>query len=128
MMNKTLELNGKLEFGENNVLFLSTNDDPIAETLNETISGRNVSVRYWISDKEFTKAEAQESAFYTMLGYADTDYRVHYSEITGYLWTDEGVIIGGHDLLAELKSHVGSWLHLEIDIHGDTSKLSVVGR
>src|SRR5437868_3327415 len=38
----------------------------------------------------------------------------HYSEITGYLWTDENLMVGGHDLLDELRSHKGSFVHLEI--------------
>jgi hypothetical protein len=37
-----------------------------------------------------------------------------YSEITGYLWTEESLMIGGHDLLEIFRSHVGHYLVLEI--------------
>ena len=40
-----------------------------------------------------------------------------YSEYTGYLWTDEEVLIGGHDLIEELRGCEGKWLLLEIVVH-----------
>ena len=38
-----------------------------------------------------------------------------YSDYTGYLWTDENLKIGGHDLLDELKEDCGKWLFLTIE-------------
>ena len=40
-----------------------------------------------------------------------------YSEITGYLWTDEVVKIGGHDLLKEFETHLGKYLYMEIEYY-----------
>ena len=48
------------------------------------------------------------------IGGIEADFNPRYSEITGYLWTDEELNVGGHDLMAELKSNVGKWLILEI--------------
>jgi hypothetical protein len=112
---------GKLElkdWGETyDILFVSSLEDPIAEVLQEDIAGKQVTARYWITDKEATKEEAQEDFVKKLMGIADCDFGSHYSEITGYLWTDEEIKIGGHDLIEELKSYVGQWLILEVDVH-----------
>lgn len=110
---------GKLEtrdHGESmDVLFLGGHSDPLAEEL-EDIRRKFVTCRYWITDQETTRQAAQESFLRALVGVADVRFRAHYSEITGYLWTDEDLNIGGHDLLAELKSYAGKWLILEIDV------------
>ena len=45
----------------------------------------------------------------------DIEYSHAYSEYTGYLWTDEKLVIGGHDLLNEIKGNIGKYIHLEIE-------------
>jgi len=99
------------------ILFLSSLESPLGEVLQDDIAKKEVTVRYWITDKEATKEEAIKSLLATLSGVADCDFGSKYSEITGYLWTDEECNIGGHDLLGELHSYVGKWLILEIDIH-----------
>lgn len=89
---------------------------PLAEEL-EGITNKKVTCRYWVTDREVTRDEAQDAFLKTLMGVGEARCRSHYSEITGYLWTDEDLNIGGHDLLAELKSHLGKWLILEIDVH-----------
>lgn len=42
-------------------------------------------------------------------------YFTAYSEITGYLWTEENLQIGGHDMLAILRENEGRFLVMEID-------------
>jgi hypothetical protein len=49
-----------------------------------------------------------------MLGEGDATFGARYSEDTGYLWTDEELNVGGHDLLGELESHEGRYCLLEI--------------
>lgn len=88
--------------------------EPLAEYLEERIRNRQVSVRYWVTDEPCTKDEAAEQFLRRLDGDADVRFAAHYSELTGYLWTDEDLNIGGHDLLAELKSSAGKWLNLEI--------------
>lgn len=103
-------------YGEaDDILFLSTLREPLAEEL-EWIAYKEVSVRYWITDKEATKDEAQESFVRKLFGEAEVKFGARYSEITGYLWTDEDLNVGGHDLLAELRGHVGKWLILEVEV------------
>lgn len=98
------------------ILFLSDLDDPLAEEL-ESIHNKQVTVRYWVTDQKATKEEAQKAFIGTLVGVVDARLSSRYSEITGYLWTDEDLNIGGHDLRAELQSYVGKWLILEVEIH-----------
>jgi hypothetical protein len=99
------------------ILFLSTEEEPLAEVLEGQIRNKQVTVRYWITDKPCSREEAIEDHARQLMGIADTSYDVHYSEITGYLWTDQECKIGGHDLIGELEDSAGKWLILEIEIH-----------
>lgn len=115
-----MEVSGKLLIRDkgdsDDVLFLEGHDDPLAEEL-EVLSGKQVTVRYWITSEQVERDQAAEEFMKQVLGAADVRFEPRYSEITGYLWTDEDLNIGGHDLMNELKSHVGNWLILEADIH-----------
>lgn len=106
------------DYGEaTDLLFLSTEDEPLAEVLDTKIRGKQVTVRYWIANKECSREAANEAFMEELIGKADTEYQVHYSEVTGYLWTDEEIKIGGHDLLEELSDNVGKYLILEVEVH-----------
>ena len=90
--------------------------EPLAETIKDDLDrlGRYASVRYWTADAPKADDAVMESAVRSLLGEADADYGAHYWEITGYLWTDEDINVGGHDLLEELKAQAGRYLLLEI--------------
>jgi hypothetical protein len=75
-----------------------------------------VSVRYLVSDEPIPEDKIEEAVVRHFYGPSDIKYSIHYSEITGYLWTDENLIVGGHDLLEELKSYIGKYLHLEFKV------------
>ena len=97
--------------------WLSNEDNrPLAERVQDLMMshGDFLSIRYWVSDKEQPLEEVQEEFLMELMGAANADYGHHYSELTGYLWTDEELMVGGHDLLKELKSHKDRFLHLEI--------------
>jgi hypothetical protein len=98
-------------------LFIGESKAPIAEILEEEINEKQVSVRYWISNVERTKEELQEAHLRTLYGVIHSMYHCAYSDYTGYLWTTEGLMIGGHDLMSELKSSRGKFIWLEIDVH-----------
>lgn len=98
-------------------LSLSSIDGPFIEELQEKIANKNVTVRYWICDKECTKEEANEQFFKTLTGLVDCEYDVSYTETTGYLWTTEELKVGGHDLFSELSNSVGKFLILEVDVY-----------
>ncbi len=96
------------------ILFLSGTEEPLAEIL-EWMAGKQVCVRYWITDKHATADEAQEEFMNRLMGAADVKFLSHYSDVTGYLWTDEDLNVGGHDLLREFRSSLGKWLILEVE-------------
>jgi hypothetical protein len=91
--------------------------DPVADVLQGSIANKQVSVCYWITDQQCTRDEAQEQFLKKLYGAVDCEFKSHYSNITGYLWTDEDLVIGGHDLLDELRSNVGNFVVLDITVH-----------
>lgn len=95
------------------ILFLSSVEEPLAEELS-WMNGKMVTVRYWITDKQATQAKAQECHLKSLYGKADVGFGSVYSEYTGYLWTDENLKVGGHDLIKELNNAVGKWLILVV--------------
>jgi hypothetical protein len=114
--------------GEETVLKLvdvtgNSDDEVLAEILYEKFNRKTVTVRYFICPHKMTLGEA-ETRFLSELfgigeidGEMDAEYNMFYSDITGYLWTDEGIVIGGHDLLEELYSHNGKYLILLVEVH-----------
>lgn len=90
---------------------------PLSEILEEDLEGKQVSVRYYVCNRKCSLVEAQKSHLAMLAGLVDANVGARYSEVTGYLWTDEEVKIGGHGLIEELHSHVGKWLILIVDIH-----------
>lgn len=97
------------------ILFLD-DGDPLAEVITGDMDehGRYLSVRYWTADARRDDDAMIEGAIREALGFGEAAFLHHYSDITGYLWTDEDVIVGGHDLLEELKAQAGRYCLLEI--------------
>jgi hypothetical protein len=92
-------------------------DEPLADLIHKDMEqyGAYLSIRYYVSVTPLTDATEPVAALMCSLyGDGDAEYDVRYSEITGYLWTDEWLRVGGHDLLAELTSADQRWLWLEI--------------
>jgi hypothetical protein len=104
-------------YGEgDDILFLGDDDDPLARRISDDIDvkGNYLSVRYWTADAGLDDDALIEGAVRALLGAGDVEFRQRYSEITGYLWTDEEIKVGGHDLLAELGTQTGRYCLLEI--------------
>ena len=120
----TIEVKGWIhesDFGESDDIVWvddsTGNRVPLTEEL-DVICNKQVTVYYYITDQQCSLEQAQEQFLRSMYtGKADCEFSVYYSEITGYLWTDENLVIGGHDLLDEIRSHIGSYLLLEIEVH-----------
>lgn len=122
---KKIIYKGYIQLAEKNeaydVLFVSKNlghvtEDPFASIIEYDIIryGNYVTVKYFISEKEKEIEDLNENLIKTIIGDISADYSDRYSEYTGYLWTDEELNIGGHDLIEELKSNLGKYLYLEI--------------
>lgn len=81
----------------------------------QRLAGKTVTVRYWTSPLKLAPDEMKKAALLTQLGVADADYSHRYSELTGYLWTDEKFTVGGHDMLERLRSDNDKYLLLEAE-------------
>ena len=58
-----------------------------------------------------------ETKIVSMLGEVDSKYYHAYSDYTGYLWTEEDFKCGGHDIPQILRSHMGEYVHMEIELY-----------
>jgi len=92
-------------------------DNNLAATLERDIEqhGQFLTVKYYISNYELSEEALVTNWLDQLEGIGDAKYHVHYSDYTGYLWTDQEFKVGGHDILAELASYEGKFLHLEIE-------------
>lgn len=98
-------------------------DNPIAEEL-EYLSGKVCTVRYYISDREANEETLQaDFLINTLYGNLRSEFCARYSEITGYLWTDDELNIGGHNIRDELESYVGKFLYMIIDIDEEAERI-----
>lgn len=105
------------DYGEtDDALFLDPSDEPLAAYIAADIEseGQYLTVRYFISDEEQPIEALETEKIKMVLGASDVSFRVRWSDITGYLWTDEAIQVGGHDLLQELSGNLGKFCHLEI--------------
>lgn len=95
-------------------------DEPFAARFRDDLNryGRYVTVSYYVSEQPKTAAELLENELQKLAGSAKADYTQHYSDYTGYLWTDQELNVGGHNLLGELSGlTLGStdwYLHMTV--------------
>lgn len=87
------------------------------------VNGRFVNVSYFVSDKPETLEEIQKDFILHLTGAAESKFGSHYSELTGYLWTDEELKVGGHDLIGELKSKMGKYLYLTVQFNRNAKSI-----
>lgn len=109
------------------ILFLAQNRgdtselEPLAKQIDDDIEdyGNFLSVKYYLSDEPKPLDELKENEIRKMVGAAEAEYGHTFSEYTGYLWTNEEIKVGGHDLLEELKESAtdqgGKYCHLIIE-------------
>jgi hypothetical protein len=89
------------------------------EILSESIqdlSGKQVSVRFYISEFEKTEEEMWANCILAITGTLDASHHAGWSEDKGSPWTDEAILIGGHDLRKEIYAYNGKFAYVEIDI------------
>lgn len=89
---------------------------PLSEQL-EDIQNKQVSVNFYITDIEKPIEELKENLILQLCGAIDADYGDAYSDLTGYLWTDDKLQIGNHDIIEMLSEHDGKFVYLDITIH-----------
>lgn len=89
---------------------------PLADYAKDFFSGSKVNVCYYVSDKEISLEDVQSEYILKTLGLCEADCKHHYSEITGYLYSTEEFIVGGHNLLSMLTRHEGEYINLVVEI------------
>jgi hypothetical protein len=92
---------------------------PLTKEMAERIGWGNykATLRFTTSPSPIDPAEIEENLIKSYYGLIEAEYYHQYSEVTGYLWTDETFKIGGHDICEILESYEGQYIHLEIIIH-----------
>ena len=110
-------------YGESDQALRLGDDNALADVIAEDMenSGHYLTVKYFISDVERSYDDMLEDWLTVIMGIGEAEFVQHYSDITGYLWTDENLMVGGHDLLQELRSYIGKYCLLEIE-YRDISK------
>lgn len=88
----------------------------------EQFLGKCVTVRYWVSDKPMeTVDDAVELTLKQVTGILSGCAVHHWSEVTGHLWSDEYLKVGGHDIFQELGTLIPDetpvYLLLEVTVH-----------
>ena len=114
---------GWLKLGDHGEGFdiLLLDGEPIADILTDDLEryGHTVTARYFISDTPISFEEVTEEVILHVLGYSSADFGHRYSDITGYLWTDEDWQVGGHDMLWELRQSAGKYLNLQVEFYDE---------
>lgn len=80
----------------------------IAKFINE-FSGRKVWCVWAVNDTFLNPSEIQEEHIKKFTGSASANYGAVYSELTGYLWTDDEGKIGGHDLVESMSGYTNKY-------------------
>ena len=112
----------------NDVLLLDNPADPddgnpLVERFAEALGKerKQVSIRYFISMEPLTEEQRTDVEVQIAVGEGYAEFVSRYSDLTGYLWTDQEMTVGGHDLENEIGSHEGKWCRLELTVHNATS-------
>lgn len=79
--------------------------------------GRYASIQMLTGDTPIDMDHIDETKIVSMEGIIDSYYYHRYSDYTGYLWTEEGFKCGGHDIPKILNSHIGEYIHMEIELY-----------
>ena len=101
--------------GEYDIIGFEDDGGRISELLEE-FSGKQVWCNYAFSTEPLTPELVLQAAIDTAEGEVDARYSVAWSEITGYLWTNNDGNIGGHDMIAIFEQHVGEYAALIVEV------------
>jgi hypothetical protein len=93
---------------------------PFTKEMEDKFYWRNsyASIQMLTGDTPIDLDHIDETKIVSMMGEVDSHYYHQYSDYTGYLWTEEGFKCGGHDIPKILRSHIGEYIHMEIELYG----------
>ena len=92
---------------------------PFTKEMEDRCGWRNryASIQMLTGDTPIDMDHIDETKIVSMEGMVDSHYYHQYSDYTGYLWTCEGFKCGGHDIPKILQSHIGKYVHMEIELY-----------
>lgn len=103
--------------GEN--IIIEDTGFPLTKEMEDRLGWREnkfASVRFVIGSSPIDPTKVEETIIESIYGNAKGEYNHHYSDYTGYLWTDEGFKVGGHDVPKILTANKGKYIHMEIEL------------
>lgn len=92
---------------------------PFTKAMEEKCGWRNkyASIQMLTGDTPIDIDHIDETKIVSMMGEIESKYYHRYSDLTGYLWTTEKFECGGHDIPQILRSHMGEYIHMEIELY-----------
>lgn len=116
-MSKNIVFNGKIE--EDDDTDAIAIDGKIISSEAEYFNSLVIRLQYYISNSPIDPnkvVEAMLSTFYEGKCEAEETYVYNTTWTAGIIGGDEIFEVGGHDIIKELKSHLGKYCHLEIKL------------
>lgn len=92
---------------------------PFTKAMEDKCGWRNkyASIQMLTGDTPIDINHIDETKIISMMGEVESEYYHCYSDYTGYLCTDEEFKCGGHDIPKILRSHMGEYIHMEIELY-----------
>ena len=116
-----INFNGYLTGDADDCTAIQTEDKNIifAEFFEENLNNKQVSISYYISDKPLAREELEKQHIDKIMGIVESSCYPVYSDVTGYLWTEEECKVGGHNILNEINNYEGKYIDMQIVIHNE---------
>ena len=109
----------KLVTFKGEVIVTETDGFPLSKEMEERLNWRDnyASVRMVTGSTPIDPTKVEETIIECFYGDIEGHYYHRYSDYTGYLWTEEAFKVGGHDIPNILHSHMGEYIHMEIELY-----------
>ena len=88
----------------------------LAEFFENNLDEKEVYIKYYVVDEYLPTEKIEENFIKKISGAVDATIYPVYSDITGYLWTEEKIRINGHDLFEEINNYEGKYLDMVIEV------------
>lgn len=75
------------------------------------------SVWFVTSNRTINPDKINENRLLSYYGLLEAEYEHIYTDLTGYIYTREGFVVGGHNLLSILMNNMDKYIHLVIELY-----------
>lgn len=84
---------------------------------------KQISLSWHVTDEPKSYQDLETNIIKAVMGDLKTTFSHRYSDLTGYLWTNEDVKLQGHDLLREIatacQGKSKAWVYIRFEVHDD---------